>query len=197
MRLAATLKTLTVVFAVAALGAAQQDTAPTSQQQDNQPPVVAPVVPPSTKPPCPANASPGQTLPPDCKSASSKSKHKKHKPPKTVQSATSAPTNSDQGPTKTVVRNGGTTDPSMVISPGLSPQQASHTSNATAKMLNAAKANVKTVSNRQLTSAQEDTVRQVNVLIAQAEKAQSDDDLQRAFNLANKAKMLSDELVAH
>lgn len=140
--------------------------------------------------PCPTCA-PSSTSSPDCKPAvPGKTKCKKHRP---------APPagNSSDGPAKTVVRNGSTTDPTVAISPGLSEQQISQQMKKTDQLLAAADANLKVISGRQLSASQQDTVTQIKSFIEQAKTASSSGDVQRAYNLANKANLLSVDLKGH
>jgi len=113
------------------------------------------------------------------------SKHSKHKP-------TAQP---GPGPTKTVVRDGSTSDPAVQISPSLSGEQASHQRQNTTQLLATTDANLKKMSGRELSSGQQDTVNQIRKYMEQANAAVEAGDLQRARNLAFKAHLLSDELV--
>lgn len=113
------------------------------------------------------------------------SKHSKHKP-------TAQP---GPGPTKTVVRDGSTSDPAVQISPSLSEQQASHQRQNTTQLLATTDANLKKMSGRELSSGQQDTVNQIRKYMEQANAAVEAGDLERAHNLAFKAHLLSNELV--
>jgi hypothetical protein len=146
--------------------------------------------------PCQPNAQPGSGLKPDCKAAEStatkiKKHHRRHKP------VASAGTPAEAGPTKTVIRNGGTADPALDLSPGLSPQQASHQLESTNQLLADSDANLKQISGRQLSAGQQDTVKQIKSYMEQAKGAANDGDMQRAYNLARKANLLSAELAGH
>jgi len=55
--------------------------------------------------------------------------------------------------------------------------------------------NLKKISTRQLTSAQQDSVKQIRTYMEQAKSALVEGDLQRGENLATKARLLSDDLV--
>ncbi|MGA8152271.1 MAG: hypothetical protein WB952_15065 [Terriglobales bacterium] len=95
------------------------------------------------------------------------------------------------------MRNGSTTDPTVAISPGLSEQQISQQMKKTDQLLAAADANLKVISGRQLSASQQDTVTQIKSFIEQAKTASSSGDVQRAYNLANKANLLSVDLKGH
>jgi len=140
--------------------------------------------------PCPVTSGATATSNPDCKPTAHKTKRKKRNP---TPPAGAAP----DGPTKTVVRNGSTTDPEVAISPGLSQQQISQQTQNTDQLLASAEANLKVISNRQLSVTQQDTVTQIKSFMEQARAASSGGDVQRAYTLANKANMLSADLKGH
>jgi hypothetical protein len=95
---------------------------------------------------------------------------------------------------KTVIRNGGTTEPIVDLSPGLSKQQASNQLHETDKRLAATDVNLKKIAGRQLSATQQDTVKQIKSYMEQANAAKTSGDVQRAYNLAVKANLLSAEL---
>jgi hypothetical protein len=144
--------------------------------------------------PCPENSQSGSNGKSDCKpAASAKAKPKKHHH-KTLAPADASATSA---PTKTVVRNGGAADPTEDLSPGLSPQQASHQAESTNQLLASSDANLKKIAGRQLSASQQDTVKQIKSYMEQANAANKDGDVQRAHNLAVKANLLSADLVGH
>jgi len=152
--------------------------------------------PPTPASPCSENSQPGATVRPDCKPADStgtkaKKRHRTHKtvPPAATPAETDHP--------KKVVRNGGTEDPIVELSPGRNPQQASQQSENTKQLLAASDANLNKVSGRTLSANQQDTVKQIKSYMEQAKGAMTEGDLQRAYNLALKANLLSAELVGH
>src|SRR6266581_2647293 len=99
------------------------------------------------------------------------------------------------GPRKRVVRRGSTTDPTIQFSPGLTQKQASAQRQNTSQLLASTDADLRKISNRQLTPAQQDALNQSRRYIEQAKTADASGDLQRAHNLAFKARQLSDELL--
>jgi len=174
----------TFPFVVMSLAAQSGQTSQTPDTS-NTPPVATPAK------PCPATSGPSSAASADCKPAAhSKTKRKKH-------NQTPPASTSPDGPTKTVVRNGSTTDPTVAISPGLSQQQISQQMQNTDRLLASADANLKVISTRQLSAAQQDTVTQIKSFMEQARAASSNGDVQRAYNLANKASMLSADLKGH
>jgi hypothetical protein len=108
---------------------------------------------------------------------------------------TAATSNSARG--KKVVRNGGTADPVVQLSPGVSDEQASRQRQSTTQLLATTDANLKQLAARQLNATQQDSVSQIRKYMEQAKAADSAGDVQRAQNLASKAVLLSDDLVKH
>jgi hypothetical protein len=145
--------------------------------------------------PCPDNSQSASGTKSDCKSAESNAaKPKKHHPVhKAVAPATTPATG---GPTKTVVRNGSAADPTVDLSPAPGPQEASR-AQAYNQLLTTTDANLQKISGRQLSADQEDTVKQIKSYMEQAKGAAKDGDVQRAYNLAVKANLLSAELAGH
>jgi hypothetical protein len=85
----------------------------------------------------------------------------------------------------------------VAIAPGVSEQQASQQRETTNQLLAKTEENLKIVERRQLNPAQQDTVKQIRSYVKQSGDATSDGDVQRAYTLANKARMLSGDLVKH
>lgn len=137
--------------------------------------------------PCPATSDSSSTKPADCKPAPTKRKKRQHGQP--AQS-------SDTGPTKTVVRNGSTPEPSVAISPDVSDQETLRKLNSADRLLASADANLKQIAGRQLTTSQEDTVKQIRVYMEEARTAEKNGEVQRAYILANKANLLAVDLAA-
>jgi hypothetical protein len=166
-------------------------TAPAQQtsQPNATPAPAAPASPaPAAPKPCPAVSPEQSAPPPDCKPAS-KSKKGKGSP-----TADAVPAS---GPTRKVVRDGGASDTSSAISPDMSPQQAQQQRGRTTWLLGKTDENLKILASRPLNAAQQDTVHQVKRYVEDSEDATKNGDLQRAYTLANKARMLSADLVKH
>ena len=163
-------------------------TQPGEQQESPAQPAQAPQ---SSVQPCPGNSQPTGTKS-DCKPAASKPKkhHQTHKA--VAPAATPAP----EGPAKTVVRNGSAADPTVDLSPAPSPQEASRLETYN-RLVTTTDANLQKLSGRQLSPAEEDTVKQIKSYMEQAKGAAKDGDVQRAYNLAVKANLLSAELAEH
>ncbi len=104
---------------------------------------------------------------------------------------------SDSATEKKVVRNGGTADPVVQLSPSVSNEQASRQRQSTTELLATTEVNLKQLAARRLNETQQDSVSQVRKYMEQAKTAESAGDVQRAQNLASKALLLSDDLVKH
>jgi hypothetical protein len=102
--------------------------------------------------------------------------------------------NSNGGPSKVVVRNGGAKEESAQLAPAVNPTQAKNQRANTANLLAATDANLKRVAGRQLTSAQQSMVDEINTYMRQARAAAASADTNRAQTLAYKARLLSEEL---
>ena len=169
---------------------------PPNSQTEGQTQSAAPQASPGTSAPCPEKSQPGSTTPPDCKRTESTAA-KPRKPHRTHKAVAPAETATGATPTKTVVRNGSTRDPALDLSPGLSEKQASDQQEITKQLIAKSVADLKRISQRQLSADQQDTVQQIKSYLEQANTAARDGDVQRAHNLAVKANLLSTELVGH
>lgn len=160
----------------------------TAPAQQASKPNASPATAPPAAQPCPTVPPSTSATQPDCKPPAKNKKRRRPRPPATDPAA---------GPTKTVVRNGGTTDPTVAISPGVSEQQASQQLETTNQLLAKTNENLKIVESRQLNAGQQDTVKQIHSYVDQSKAAAESGDAQRAYTLANKARMLSGDLVKH
>ena len=118
---------------------------------------------------------------------SSNTRHRKHKHAKTPNS----------GPRKIVVHNGGTTEPTALLAPGMTEEQASHRRQNITQLLVSTDDNVKKISGRRLNSSQQATLDQIRAYMQQAKSAADSGDLERGHNLATKAHLLADDLLKH
>jgi hypothetical protein len=169
--------------------AAQQAT----EQQKDPDQSTAPSQPQAAAPGCQANSQSGSNANPDCKPKQSAKTKKHHETHKAV-APTAPPATAGTTPEKKVVQNGGTAEPKVDLSSGANQQQASEQAKRANELIASSDANLKKISGRQLSASQEDTVKQIQSYIDQAKKAASDGDVQRAYNLAVKANLLSAEL---
>ena len=98
-------------------------------------------------------------------------------------------------PAKVIVREGGTSEPSSQLAPGMSNEQAEHSRQSTDKLLFASQENLKRASARTLSTSEQATVEQIKVFIEQANAALKAGDFRRGHNLATKAHALSEDLL--
>lgn len=132
---------------------------------------------PAETPPAPA---PGLTVPPAKKSSprSTAPRTAPAEPPATPPAETTAPK---------------PTPPRM--SPRLSPAELAEYERKTNAAINAAEKNLQTAYGKQLNAEQNDVLEKIRGFLGQAREAMRAGDWQRAYNLAEKARVLSVELV--
>jgi hypothetical protein len=80
------------------------------------------------------------------------------------------------------------------VSPAPATADASHAQGSTEQLLKSAEANLNGI-NRQLSKEEDAKRSQARAFIDQSRKATAENDSARAYNLAVKARLLSDELV--
>jgi len=143
---------------------------------------------PAATPPVPGTASPPdqtQTPPPPANPSKQTPKPAKRKP------GTKAPAT---GRKKVVVRNGGAKDESAQLAPGMSKEEERRNREITTRLLDTTDANLKSIAERTLSSAQQSQFDEIRTYMKQSKEASDSGDLARAQTLANKARLLSDEL---
>ncbi len=182
--------------ALAYQGDAQQPdaaSAATSTAPAEQPPAVAPQTDqPKTNPAASQNAA-------TKKKPSATKPAKKHtvakQDPNQPPAVPSALVGLDHGPEKTVVRNGGTQDIRLQLTPTSTPEQIAERRRQTHELLAVSTENLKKLSDSQLDANQQDMLQEVHNYMSQARVADKTGELQRAVMLASKARQLSDDLV--
>jgi hypothetical protein len=167
---------------------------PPSQQQKNPDQSAATPRPPAAAPSCPENSHSGSTAKPGCTPAPSAKTKKHHGTHKAVEPAA---TPAGTPPTKKIVKNGGEDEPAVDLSPEMNRQQALQQAKRADQLLADSDANLKKISGRPLSASQQDTVKQIKSYMEQATTAKKGGDVQRAYNLALKANLLSAELAGH
>jgi cytoskeletal protein RodZ len=95
---------------------------------------------------------------------------------------------------KIVVHHGGAAEITAQLSPGMTQEQALHARENTEQLLASTEANLKKISARQMTPAQQGVVDQVHTYMRQSKAATEAGDVTRAHTLAYKAHLLSDDL---
>jgi hypothetical protein len=112
--------------------------------------------------------------------------------PASDSAAAGAPTNCP--PSKIIVRQGGTSEPSIRLAGATRGDQADLRRH-TARLLGATDENLKKIAGRQLSQDQQNMVAQIHQFTDQSKAAATAGDLERADTLALKAQLLSEELV--
>jgi hypothetical protein len=172
-------------------GSQAQSSHPSASEGQGQ--SAAPPQPTGATSPDSQKAQPASAVSESCKAGDS-SKGKTGKRRKCRKTDAPAEPSASTNPVQTVVPNGGTTAPIVELSPGLTPQQLSDQRERTKELMAKCDADLKKISEKQLTASQQDTVNQIKSYLEQANQAVTDGDLQRAHNLALKANLLSTEL---
>jgi hypothetical protein len=95
---------------------------------------------------------------------------------------------------KTVVRDGGTSEPTVQLKGDGSSGRGSHQGDTAEQLLASTEDKLKKTEGQQLSSNQQEMVTQIRQFMDQSKAAAAAGDLNRARNLALKANLLSDEL---
>jgi outer membrane biosynthesis protein TonB len=163
-----------------------QQQAPTiTQPQQQQPPVQQPPVQtpqPQPQPPAPTTTQPEPAAPTTATKPKPKP-HKHHVAKKPVEPKGN----------KTVIKEGGE-NASGQLSASIPANEASQQRQTTAQLRQATENNLKSIT-RQLSGDEQSMVQQIRTYLSQSRAADNDGDTERAYNLALKARLLSDELV--
>lgn len=174
------------LFSAAALAQDQAARPGASSNQEQPPASTSPPAEPPAAAQTPPGLQPENTLP-----KPPVLRHKKRKPAG-HKSRTTKP--ADSGPSKVVVRNGGTKEGSTQLAPGITQAQAQHQKASTDTLLATTDANLKQTAGRQLTPAEQRMVDEIRIYVRQSKTATEAGDVTRAHTLAYKARLLSDEL---
>jgi hypothetical protein len=105
--------------------------------------------------------------------------------------------NSDSAPRKIVVREGGAREPAAQIAPGLTPAEEARQRHSADRLLVSTDDQLKQLQGRTLDARQQETVGQIRNYLDGARSALKEGDLRRASTLAEKAHLLSEDLVKH
>ena len=108
--------------------------------------------------------------------------------------AASAP---NDAPPKIVVREGGASEPAALIAPGMTPAEATRQRHNAEQLLGSIDDKLKRLTGRTLDAKQQETVGQIRNYMDGARLALKEGDVRRANTLAQKAHLLSEDLVKH
>jgi hypothetical protein len=100
-------------------------------------------------------------------------------------------------PHKIVVREGGASEPAAQIAPGMTSTEATRQRDNAEQLLGATDDKLKRLAGRTLDAKQQETVGQIRNYMKGARSALKEGDVRRANTLAQKAHLLSDDLVKH
>jgi hypothetical protein len=100
-------------------------------------------------------------------------------------------------PRQIVVREGGASEPAAQIAPDIPPAEAARERQNAEQWLGTADDQLKRLATRTLDERQQETVGQIRNYMDGARSALKEGDVRRASTLAEKAQLLSDDLVKH
>lgn len=187
-----------------ALGGCKKKKPAVPPPQAQAPAVAQPA--PETQPPAPPASEPNRPEPeaaqPETEPAATttpapKPKTKPRPVKKPAPPAPEKPTEkAESKPPKTVVPEGGTQPAKPQLSPTMPSDQKIHQKMNTNQLLEATDYNLKGIS-RTLNTDEQAMLQHIRSYMQQARDASKDGDTERAYNLALKAHLLSDELIKH
>ena len=93
-----------------------------------------------------------------------------------------------------VVKNGGSSEPTVELKANTTAEQASYERYTTEQLTAGTEENLKKIAGLELTADQQQTLNQVKEFMEKSKAAIAEGDLERGHNLALKAHLLSDEL---
>jgi hypothetical protein len=137
--------------------------------------------PPVQQPPTETSPAAAKKLP-----ATATAKHRKH---------VTAPAAPPGAPKKIVVREGGASEPAAQIAPGMTPTEAMRQRQNAEQWLESTDQQLKQIAGRKLEAAEQETVGQIHNYVEGARSALKENDVRRASTLAEKAHLLTDDLM--
>src|SRR5579871_425682 len=98
---------------------------------------------------------------------------------------------------KKIVRNGGASDAEITFVPSITPEQATQETSAAKRLLATTEADLKIVVERGANGERLDVVSEVKNYVTLAKTSLDGGDVERAYKLATKARILTDDLLKH
>jgi hypothetical protein len=98
---------------------------------------------------------------------------------------------------KKIVRNGGASDAEITFVPSITPEQASQETIAAKRSLETTEADLKIISQRGPNADRLEVIAEVKNYVTQAKVSLDGGDVERAYKLATKARILTDDLLKH
>jgi hypothetical protein len=154
---------------------------------ESAPPVVIPSENPQAQSPAETTPSPEQKPAESVEKKLTVPRKKRHK-------RTPAPSGT---PGKVVIREGGARAPAEQIAPGITPAEAVRQRQNVEQWLDSTDGQLTQLAQRQLNPQQQETVGQIRNYMKGARGALREGDVRRASTLAEKAHLLSDDLMQH
>lgn len=191
-----------VLIALALLAGCKKKKPPLPPPQAQAPTITEPLpqsIPPATEPP-PAAEQPPPSPPTTAQKPKPKPRRsaRGRKPEKPVEKPAPAPPVTAQQPNRTVIQEGGAAQPPAQqqgeLTASVSHDSALHQRMTTSQLLDSTEFNLKSIS-RGLNADEQAMVSHIRSFEQQSRAATAEGDLERAYNLALKAHLLSDELV--
>jgi len=201
MRIARATAAGVLLVSMLALGGCKKKKPPLPPPQAQAPTITQPEPQPEVQPPAPVASEPNRPQPQEVQpeiaapEAATAPAAKPKKPP-TARKAAPPPEKPAEKPSRTVVNEGGSQPPAPQLSASIPRDTAIHQKSNTAQLLEATDYNLKSIT-RQLSSDEKAMVEHIRSYMQQSRNATKEGDTERAYNLALKAHLLSDELVKH
>jgi hypothetical protein len=168
---------------------------PVPPPQAQAPTITVPITPGQLPPEQPPATPPPATAPPKPAATKAKTRHRAPKksgastPPPAPAPATTAKSNANTVP------EGGANEASVQISAEVPRDAAAQQRQDTNQLLESTEANLRKIGTRNFSENDKAAMRQIRNYITQSRLAMQDGDLERAYNLATKANLLSNEFV--
>ncbi len=201
MRIARATAVGVLLVSVLVLGGCKKKKPPVPAPQAQAPTITQPPQ-PEAQPPAPVASEPNRPQPQEAQPEVSAPQEattpapKPRRKPHTAKKATPPPAEKPAEKSRTVVNEGGSQPASPQLSASIPQDTAVHQRSNTAQLLEATDYNLKSIT-RKLSSDEKAMVEHIRSYIQQSRDATKEGDTERAYNLALKAHLLSDELVKH
>lgn len=206
MRIARAIVAGILLAAMLALGGCKKKKPAVPPPEAQAPAITQPE--PAAKPPVPAASEPNRpqpepTQPETAPAATAPAPKPKTKPRNTAKKTVPPPaaekpaeTPAEKPPAKTVVTEGGTQPATPQLSASMPRDKVIHQKLDTNQLLEATDYNLKSIS-RTLNTEEQAMLQHIRSYMQQSRDATKEGDTERAYNLALKAHLLSDELIKH
>jgi outer membrane biosynthesis protein TonB len=202
MRIARATAVGVLLVSVLVLGGCKKKKPPVPPPQAQAPTITQPPQQPEAQPPAPVASEPNRPQPQEAQpevsapQAATTPAPKPKRKPHTAKKATPPPPEKPAEKSRTVVNEGGSQPATPQLSASIPQDTAVHQRFNTAQLLEATDYNLKSIT-RKLSSDEKAMVEHIRSYMQQSRDATKEGDTERAYNLALKAHLLSDELAKH